>query len=73
MGFAADIRIAGLSAWATARLIAEAMKANALRIDQLILESGRSVVHVSFDTRFRMMRGHQPGGPNTPIDWNYFN
>ncbi|HEY5721109.1 MAG TPA: D-Ala-D-Ala carboxypeptidase family metallohydrolase [Allosphingosinicella sp.] len=71
MGFAADLRVSGLSAWTTARLIAEAML-DGLKIDQLILESGRSVVHVSFDPRFRMMRGHQPGGPGTAIDWAYF-
>jgi len=72
MGLAADIRVSGLSSWKTARLIADAMADKRIRIDQLILESGRSVVHVSFDPRFRMMRGHQPGGPKTKIDWNYF-
>jgi putative chitinase len=71
MGLAADIRVAGLSSYTTAKLIAEAML-EGLRIDQLIWESGRNVVHVSFDPKFRMMRGHQPGGPKTPIDWTYF-
>ena len=72
MGLAADLRVSGLSAWATARLVAEAMEQKRIRLDQLILESGRSVVHVSVDPRFRMMRGHQPGGPHSPINWRYF-
>ena len=74
-GFAADISVAGLSAWKTARIIADAMAEKQVRIDQLILESGRRVVHVSFEPRKprpRMMRGHQPGGPGTYIDWAYF-
>jgi putative chitinase len=72
LGYAADIVVAGLSARATAGLIAAAMKAGTIRIDQLILESGRGVVHVSFDPRARGMRGHQPGVAGTPIDWGYF-
>lgn len=72
MGLAADIRVAGLSSLETARLIAGAMKRRELKIDQLILESGRSVVHVSFDPRARMMMGHQPGAAGTPINWRYF-
>lgn len=72
LGLAADIRIAGQSALATARMIHAAMHRRALQVDQLILESGRRVVHVSFDPRFRMMAGHQPGKARTPIDWGYF-
>ena len=71
-GFAADITVAARSAEATAKLIASAMAAGQIRIDQLILESGRGVVHVSFDPRARGMRGHQPGGPSTYIDWQFF-
>jgi zinc D-Ala-D-Ala carboxypeptidase len=74
-GFAADLRVAGLSSLATAKAIAAAMGPH-LHIDQLILESGRSVVHVSFDPHHngghRMMRGHQPGPAGTHIDWHYF-
>lgn len=71
-GLAADLRVAGLSSLATVKLIAEVMAARQIKIDQLIWESGRNVVHVSFDPRARMMRGHQPGGPGTPINWNFF-
>ena len=72
MGFAADIRVSGLSALAVARLIDKAMKDKLVKVDQLILESGRSVVHVSFDPRARMQAGHQPGAAGTAIDWRYF-
>ena len=72
MGFAADLRVAGLSAFATARAIAAAMADGDIRLDQLILESGRRIVHVSFDPRLRMMRGHQPGPAGTTIDWGFF-
>jgi zinc D-Ala-D-Ala carboxypeptidase len=71
-GLAADIRISGLSAFKTARLIADAMADGRIKIDQLILEGGRNVVHVSFDPKARMMRGSQPGGPGTFIDWDFF-
>lgn len=72
LGFAADIDVPGQAPAETARLIAAAMKAGKIKIDQLIFESGRGTVHVSFDFRFRGMRGHQPGKPGTPIDWGYF-
>lgn len=72
LGLAADIRAAGLSSIELARRIAAAMAAKALRVDQMIWESGRSVVHVSFDPRARMMAGRQAGGPGTAINWRYF-
>lgn len=72
MGFAADIRVAGLSSLATSRAIAEQMKSGAIKIDQMIWESGRSVTHVSFDPRARGQMGHQPGGPLTPINFHFF-
>lgn len=72
MGFAADIVVDGMTAEDLARTIAAAMKARKLKIDQLILESGRKVVHVSFDPRARGMRGHQPGAAGTPINWGYY-
>jgi zinc D-Ala-D-Ala carboxypeptidase len=71
-GYASDIDIPGQAPVETARLIAAAMKAGLVKIDQLIFESGRGTVHVSFDPRARMMCGHQPGGPGTPIDWAFF-
>lgn len=72
LGFAADIDVCGQTPLETARLIAAAMKVRKINIDQLILESGRGTVHVSFDPRFRGMMGHQPGKAKTPIDWGYF-
>ena len=73
-GFAADYNIAGEDPITTARAIAAAMKAGTIKIDQLIVErTPPSVVHVSFDPRTRGMMGRQPGGPGTPIDWNFFN
>jgi putative chitinase len=72
LGFAGDIRAAGLSSLDLARRIAAAMTAKAIKIDQLIWESGRNVVHVSFDPRARMMAGRQAGGPRTAINWRYF-
>lgn len=71
-GFAADARVAELSSLEMAQTIARAMKAGDIHIDQLIWESGRRVVHMSFDPRARMMMGHQPGGPGTPINWRFF-
>ncbi len=76
-GLAADLRAAGISAEQAAFAIARAMKRKEIEIDQLILESSRGVVHVSFDPRTghggpRMQMGHQPGAAFTAIDWNYF-
>jgi zinc D-Ala-D-Ala carboxypeptidase len=72
LGFAADFRAAGLSSLELARRVAAAMAAKAIAVDQLIWESGRNVVHVSFDPRARMMAGRQAGGPGTPINWRFF-
>lgn len=80
-GFAADWDRPGQTPLQSARIIAAAMKAGRLKIDQLILESSRGTVHTSFDprgakpgqpSRARGMMGHQPGGPGTPIDWAFF-
>lgn len=72
-GLAADIDVPGQTTLQTARLIAAAMKAGKIKIDQLILERmPATTVHVSFDPRARGMMGRQPGGPGTPIDWRFF-
>lgn len=72
-GLAADYDINGEDPLVTARGVAAAMKAGKIKIDQLILErTPPRVVHVSFDPRARGMMGRQPGGPGTPIDWNFF-
>jgi len=65
MGFAADIRRPGLTPAELARRIRDSV----VRFDQLILETGRKVVHVSFDPRCRMMAGEQRGGPGSRIVW----
>ena len=62
-GYAADIRVAGLSPVAVARTLA----ASGLKFDQLILETSRAVVHVSFDPRLRGEVKTQAGGPGTAI------
>lgn len=73
LGYAADIDAQpAFTPIALAKLIAAAMKAGRIKVDQLILESGRGTVHVSFDPRARGMMGHQPGKPGSPIDWRYF-
>lgn len=41
--------------------------AQRLPYDQLILESARGIVHISFDPRLRMQDLTQEGGPGTPI------
>lgn len=69
-GWAVDSRAAGLSTIAYARLVADAMKPGGLlhgRIDQLILESSRRIIHISFDPRARGQIKTQKGGPGTPI------
>lgn len=78
-GFATDFDKPGQTPLETARKIAAAMKAGKIKIDQLILErTPPTCVHVSFDPRIgreghpRGMMGRQPGGPGTPIDWNFF-
>jgi len=68
--YAADIRAAGLSAFALAKRV-EAMMAPGGKlhgkVDQLILETSRSVVHVSFAPRKRAQILTQRGGPGTPF------
>jgi zinc D-Ala-D-Ala carboxypeptidase len=61
--FAADIRVAGLTHFETARKLA----ASALKFDQLILEISRNIVHLSFDPRLRGQVKTQAKGPGTKI------
>lgn len=82
LGLASDLSRKGQTPLQSARLIAAAMKAGKIKIDQMILErTPPSTVHVSFDprgakpgqpSRARGMMGRQPGGPGTPIDWSFF-
>ena len=62
-GYAADIRVSGLTHFAVARALA----ASNLKFDQLILEISRNIVHLSFDPRLRRQVKTQAKGPGTPI------
>ena len=64
LGFAADIRVDGMTAIELARRIRD----SAIRYDQLILETGRRIVHISVDPRGRQQDLTQRGGPGTPIE-----
>ena len=57
---AGDIEVPGLSAWELATLLLHSR----LVYDQLILETSRGVVHVSFDVRYRMQALTQKGKHN---------
>ena len=70
MGWAGDFRHGTLSPLECARKIRD----SDIMFDQCILETGRGVVHVSFDPRPakggpRRQVGEQKGGPGTPIEW----
>lgn len=63
LGYAADIRVAGLTHFETAKKLA----ASNLKFDQLILEVSRNIVHLSFDPRLRGQVKTQAKGAGTPI------
>lgn len=63
LGYAADFKHSTLSAKECCRRIVAAK----LPFDQLILERGDSLVHISFNPRMRRQNLRQPGGPGTPI------
>jgi zinc D-Ala-D-Ala carboxypeptidase len=68
LGHAADFRAAGFSAFAAAAKIRDAQKAGQIEFDQLILESSRRIVHISFDpNRKRNQVLTQAGGPGSPV------
>lgn len=63
MGLAADITVEGLTAVDVARAVA----ASSIAFDQLVLETSRGVVHLSFDpARLRRDVRTQAGGPGSP-------
>lgn len=62
-GFAADLRVAGLTHFEVARILA----GSKLKFDQLILEISRNIVHLSFDPRLRMQVKTQAKGAGTQI------
>lgn len=68
--WAADIRAAGLSAFGLAKVIEAEMEEGGRlhgKVDQLILETSRRIVHVSFAPRLRGQLLTQRGGPGTPF------
>lgn len=70
-GWATDSRAAGLSAMAYATIIRDAMKPGGAlhgRVDQLILESSRNIVHVSFAPRRRGQVLTQKKGAGTAFE-----
>lgn len=69
-GDASDGRAAGLTAFGYASIIAREMKKGGRlfgKIDQLILESSRNVVHLSTAPRLRGQVMTQKGGAGTPL------
>lgn len=65
LGHAADFTVAGLTPMAAARMIRD----SALGFDQLILETSRGIVHLSFDPRGRREVKTQRDGPGTAVEW----
>ncbi len=61
LGHAADFRAAGFTAIGAAQRIRDAHKRGEIEFDQLILETSRKIVHISFDpeggTKKKGMRG----------------
>lgn len=69
-GWATDSRAAGITAYTYACIIRDAMKPGGPlhgKIDQLILETSRSIVHVSFSPRLRAQVMTQKKGAGTPF------
>lgn len=69
--YAGDIRAAGLSSYALAKRIEAMMRPGGRlhgKVDQLILETSRRVVHVSFAPRRRGQLLTQRGGAGTPFE-----
>ena len=69
--WAVDCHAAGMSVLGFARFVRDAMQAGGAlhgMIDQLIYESGRGIVHISFAPRRRAMVLTQRGGPGSPFE-----
>lgn len=63
LGFAADVEPIGLPALTAARMLA----ASEMVFDQLIHETSRGVIHLSFAPRMRRQVLTQKGGPGSPV------
>jgi zinc D-Ala-D-Ala carboxypeptidase len=69
--WAVDCHAAGMSVLGFARFVRDAMQPGKPlhgMIDQLIYESGRGIVHISFAPRRRAMVLTQRGGPGSPFE-----
>lgn len=69
--WAVDCHAAGMSVLGFARFVRDAMQGSGPlhgMIDQLIYESGRGIVHISFAPRRRAMVLTQRGGPGSPFE-----
>ncbi len=66
-GYAGDFHVAGLTPLGAARILQQAMRDGHIAFDQLILETNRNVVHLSFAPRLRREVLTQAGGPGTPF------
>lgn len=66
-GDASDITIEGLTARASAQMIAKMVAEGRIKVDQVILETSRGVVHVSTAPRLRGQILTQAGGPGSPV------
>lgn len=69
--YAVDFRVAGLSSYQVATRLAEEMKSGGKlhgKVDQLILETSRRIVHISFNPRHRGQLLTQRRGPGTPFE-----
>lgn len=65
LGLAGDFRAAGFTAIGAAKRLQAAKDAGEIEFDQLILETSRKVVHISFDKRNRSQVLTQAGGPGS--------
>lgn len=63
LGWAADFQTAGLTPLQAGRIL----EASSLKFDQLILETSRKILHISFSPRMRRQVMTQPHGPGTPF------
>lgn len=64
LGLAADFRVGSIPPFNAGRQIAE----SSLRFDQLILETSRNILHISFAPAMRRQLLTQRGGAGTPFE-----
>lgn len=68
--WAVDFRVAGFSSYQVATILTKEMEKGGRlykKVDQLILETSRSIVHISFAPRLRGQLLTQKRGPGTPF------